>query len=152
MEQMVSGISLVTKRKDSRRIIIISTVGLLFVLLLTESLRGGPTPSSGTFILATLGSFLAGINLSLAYTYMDIRKGTLWSAFNWNLSSILSYIKTITHMYGTAIFSVVLGFLGFSTMMRLLPGRGEELGYIGLIILLIATFALAQRLEERPMW
>ena len=152
MEQMVSGISLVTKRKDSRRIVIMVTAGLLFILLLTESLRGSSIPPTGTLILITLGSFLAGINLSLAYTYMDIRKGTLWSAFNWSLSSVLSFVTTITHMYGTAVFSIILGFLGFSAMVRWLPGKGEDVGYIGLIILLIATFALAQRLEERPMW
>ena len=46
---------------------------------------------------------------------------------------------------GTALLSVLLGFFGFSTMLSVFPYQGEELGYIGIIILLIATYTLSRK-------
>lgn len=46
---------------------------------------------------------------------------------------------------GTALLSVVLSFFGFSTMLSVLPYKGEEIGYIGILILCIATYVLAQK-------
>lgn len=149
MEQMAKSISLVTMRKDSRRIIAVSTLLLLFFLLVIKSAKGGEySTSSGIIILSILGSLLAGINLSLAYTYADLRRGTLWSVFHWNIPSILSFMKTVGRAYGTAAFSILLGFFGFSAMFSIMPGKSEEVGYIGLIILLIAMYALAHRIER----
>ena len=46
---------------------------------------------------------------------------------------------------GTAFLSVILGFFGFSTMLNVLPYQGQEIGYIGLIFLSIATYVLANK-------
>ena len=46
---------------------------------------------------------------------------------------------------GTAFLSLVLGFFGFSAMLNVLPYQGQEIGYIGLIILCIATYSLAKK-------
>lgn len=149
MEKLVSGITLVTTRKDSRRVIILSTIFLLILLLATENVKeSGNTLTAGMIILAVLGSFLAGINLSFAYTYMNLRRGTLWSVFNWNIRSFVALMKTGGEMYGMAAFSTLLGFLGFSAMLSFIPGEAEEVGHVGLIILLIATFALARKMEH----
>ena len=99
MKPLVDSLRLIARRRDSRMVIIVSTVFLLLLLLVVQngkstsdvmglhslSLYRRLTLSlsifldihsnftTGSLILATLGSFLGGINISLAYTYIKIR-------------------------------------------------------------------------------
>ena len=172
MQNIVSGMSLIVKRKDSRLIIIISTLIFLFLLLLTQNGLAAKqvlafeiiplykrislslftlfdissTFTTGSLILAILGSLLGGINLSLAYTYMKLRgevilKSGLYSGFG----LLLAFFGVGCAACGTALLSVVLGFFGMSAMLNLLPYQGQEIGYIGLIFLIFATYSLAQK-------
>lgn len=172
MKPLLDSLHLIASRKDSRLVIIISTLVFLFLLLLVQNgkvtieiltlssipiLKRIPlaislffdiksTFTAGTLILATLGSFLGGINLSLAYTYIKIRgdmivKSGLYSG----MGLVLAFLGIGCAACGTAFLSVILGFFGFSAMLDLLPYQGQEIGYIGLIILCIATYTLAKK-------
>ena len=58
---------------------------------------------------------------------------------------ILAFLGFGCAACGTALLSVILGFFGFSAMLRLLPYQGLEIGYVGLIFLCMATYTLAQK-------
>ena len=174
MNPLAASLSLIVSRKDSRLVIICSTAAFLLLLLLTQNGTSAlnvlsfdvlptlkrltlafstlfditSTFTTSTLILATLGSFLGGINLSLAYTYMRLRgevilKSGLYSGFG----LFFAFVGIGCAACGTALLSVILGFFGFSAMLELLPYQGLEIGYIGLIILSIATYVLAKKVS-----
>lgn len=172
MNSLLESLQLIAKRKDSRLVIIVSTLTLLFLLILVQngssaytilSFDSLPLPkriylfiitlfdlsssfTAGALILATLGSLLGGINLSLAYTYMKIRgeviiKSGLYSG----MGLFIAFLGVGCAACGTALLSVILGFFGFSAMLDVLPYQGQEIGYVGLIFLSIATYFLAKK-------
>ena len=105
------------------------------------------TFTPGALILATLGSLLAGINVSLAYTYMKIRgELILRSGLYSGMGMFIAFLGIGCAACGTALLSVILSFFGFSAMLNVLPYQGQEIGYIGLIFLCIATYFLAKKL------
>ncbi len=175
MKQLLFSLQLILTRKDSRYVIIFSTISFLVLLLLVQngksvldifSFTSLPflkrimlgistlfdiknTFTGGTLILSILGSLLGGINLSLAYTYIKMRgelilKSGIYSGFG----LLLAFLGVGCAACGTAFLSVLLGLFGFSTMLNVLPYQGEEIGYIGLIFLSIATFMLAQKVAS----
>lgn len=175
MKQLLFSLHLVFTRKDSRLIIILSTITFLLLLLLTQngtsvvdifsftSLSFAKkvtlgistlfdiknTFTGGTLILSILGSLLGSINLSLAYTYIKMRgELILKSGLYSGIGMILAFLGIGCAACGTAFISVLLGFFGFSTMLHVLPYQGEEIGYVGLIILSFATFMLAQKVAS----
>ncbi|MEN9880931.1 MAG: hypothetical protein RLZZ308_114 [Candidatus Parcubacteria bacterium] len=174
MKLVVESLSLIVRRSDSRAIIIVTTLLLFLLLLISQngqaaigllSLSSLPlttkmalfvttlfditnTFTTGTLVLVVLGSFLSGINMSLAYTYMKIRGGAiLKSGMYSGLGLILAFLGIGCAACGTALLSLMLGFLGFSTMLSFFPYQGQEIGYIGLIFLCIATYTLAKKLS-----
>lgn len=172
MKSLIEGLRLVIRRHDSRRVVIISTV-LFFILVLGVqnakealelfSLTSLPllkrvslfittffdirsTFTDGALILAILGSFLGGINIALAYTYMKIRgEVILKSGLYSGLGLIFAFFGIGCAACGTALLSVILGFFGFSATLTIFPYHGAEIGYIGLILLSIATYTLAKK-------
>ncbi len=175
MKALVYGLQLIVTRRDSRRVVIASTLIFFFLLLLVQN---GPTALSvfsfnilplykritlsllvlfdimgsftaGTLILATLGSLLGGINISLAYTYIRMRgEVIIRSGLYSGLGLVLAFLGVGCVACGTALLSVILSFFGFSTMLNLLPYKGQEIGYIGIIFLSIATYSLAKKVAE----
>lgn len=172
MKHLVTSLTLIVRRKDSRLVIIISTIVFLFLLLLVENGSSAyqiftfdslsmmkrimlslstlfdivNTFTAGALILAVLGSFLGGINISLAYTYMRLRgEILLHSGLYSGVGLVFAFFGIGCAACGTALLSVVLGFFGFSAMLSLLPYQGQEIGYVGLIFLCIATYTLAQK-------
>ena len=172
MQHLVTSLTLIVRRKDSRAIIIIFTIVFLLLLLITEN--GKPafdvfgfdtipisnrislafstlfdiktTFTAGALILAVLGSFLGGINISLAYTYMRLRgEILLHSGLYSGIGLLFAFFGVGCAACGTALLSVILGFFGFSAMLQVLPYQGQEIGYIGLIFLCIATYTLARK-------
>lgn len=175
MKSLVDSLHLIVTRKDSRLVIIISTIVFLILLLIAQNGKAGlemfaltslpffkrltlsisilfdlrSTFTGGTLILATLGSLLGGINLSLAYTYIKIRGGLiLKSGLYSGLGLMLAFLGIGCAACGTAFLSVLLGFFGFSAMLDLLPYQGQEIGYIGLMILCIATYTLSKKVSS----
>jgi hypothetical protein len=172
MKHLIDGLGLIAKRKDSRLVIIIATLLFLFLLLVTQN---GPsailvfsfhtlpllqrillffstlfdirdTFTAGSLILATLGSLLGGINLSLAYTYMKTRGEVLIkSGLYSGIGLFVAFLGIGCAACGTALLSVLLGFFGFSAMLNVLPYQGQEIGYVGLLFLCIATYVLAKK-------
>lgn len=170
MKHIVNGISLVFSRKDSRIVLISSTIIFFLMLLLTENGKAAfsifsfdsipvirqivlflktlldisDTFSLNSLILSVLGSLLGGINISLAYIYMKTRgeviiKSGLYSG----IGLFLAFIGIGCAACGTALMAVLLSFLGLSTMIHALPYQGQEIGYIGIIFLCMATYSLA---------
>lgn len=172
MKHLVSSLTLIVKRKDSRLVIIIATIVFALLLLLMQNGKAAyevfgfdsisfakrlslasstlfdikDTFSAGALILAILGSFLGGINLSLAYTYMRLRgEVILHSGLYSGIGLLFAFFGVGCAACGTALLSVLLGFFGFSAMLNVLPYQGQEIGYIGLIFLCIATYTLARK-------
>lgn len=150
MEQLARSISLVTGRRDGNIAIAVSGAALFVLLLLvgTKSFWSG-----GTIILAMLGSFLSGINFSLAYVYIRNRKDVLLESLRErNVGFLLACLRVGGTVCGIAFLSIVLSFLGFSTMLTELPLEGQDLGYIGLIIILIGMYVLARKVTDQEVW
>lgn len=172
MKHLVTSLSLIVRRKDSRWVIIISTIIFASMLLVVENGKAASqimsfealpflkritlalstlfdiknTFTGGALILAILGSFLGGINLSLAYTYMRLRGAVLLhSGLYSGIGLLFAFFGVGCAACGTALLSVVLGFFGFSAMLNVLPYQGQEIGYIGLIFLCIATYTLSHK-------
>lgn len=172
MKSLQASLSLIFSRRDSRLLIIVSTLLMLLLLLVVQNGKSAldifsfdvlPLGSRislfiktlfditsaftiSTLILAVLGALLGGINLSLAYTYMKVRGDLIiQSGLYSGLGLIFAFLGIGCAACGTALLSVVLSFFGFSTMLSVLPYKGEEIGYIGILILCIATYVLAQK-------
>ena len=172
MEQIVRGVSVVFARKDSRLVLI--GITLLFFILLVISQNGGAakyalsfdtlslwkrtalatstlfnigdTFTTSSLLLSILGSLLGGINMSLAYTYMKTRgEIMLRSGLYSGLGLFFAFLGIGCAACGTALIAVILSFLGFSTMIHSLPYQGQEIGYIGIIFLCMATYPLAKK-------
>ena len=175
MKHLIDGLHLVATRKDGRLIIIVTTIVLMLLLLASSNGKTAfqmfdltslsflrrlslfistffdirSTFTAGALILAILGSFLGGINLALAYVYVKVRgemimKSGLYSG----IGLLFAFLGIGCAACGTAFLSVLLGFLGFSTMLQVLPYQGQEIGYIGLIFLCIATYTLAKKVTS----
>jgi hypothetical protein len=171
MKELEEGISLVFGRKDSRNVIILAAVFFMVILLVASNGRSSldalsftslpfgsriglflstffdtSTFTASSLILAVLGSIFGGINLALAYVYMRLRgEVILHSGLYSGFGLVVAFLGIGCAACGTAFLSVLLGFFGFSTMLSILPYKGEEIGYIGLLILLIATYSLAKK-------
>ncbi len=174
MKQLTSSLTLIFTRRDSRLVIILSTLVFISILFLVHNGKSALAVyafdvlplgkrislslttlfdvtsifTSSTLILATLGSLLGGINISLAYTYMRIRGEVLIKSGLYSGTGLFfAFLGIGCVACGTAFLSVILGFFGFSAMLNVLPYQGQEIGYIGLIILVIATYVLAKKIE-----
>lgn len=174
MKHLANGISLVFSRKDSRVVLIISTIIFFMLLLATENGKNAMsvftfntitysqqiklffttffditnTFNTNSLILSILGSLLGGINISLAYIYMKTRgNAILKSGLYSGIGLFLAFIGIGCAACGTALVAVLLSFLGLSTMLHVLPYQGQEIGYIGIIFLCMATYSLAVKVS-----
>lgn len=143
MKSLVISLNTTVAHKDSKVIII--TTSLLFIILLLW-VQGGKIAVSGAFILALLGSLLGGFNVALAYTYVRAQgKFILRNNLHSGLTLVRAFLSMGSAVCGVAFISLLLGFFGFSAMLSLLSYQGQEVGYIGLIFLSIASYTLAQK-------
>jgi hypothetical protein len=159
-------------RRDSRFVVIVATIFFIVVILSIHNGRGAiqmfsldslsymkkielffsvffdwkSTFTRGTIILGVLGSLLAGINLSLAYTYIQMRgKLIVASGLYSGFGLIFAFLGIGCAACGTAMLSVIVSFFGLSSFINVLPYQGEEIGYIGLMLLAGATYTLSQK-------
>ncbi|HCC06138.1 TPA: hypothetical protein DEP94_02150 [Candidatus Nomurabacteria bacterium] len=174
MKHIVTGVSLVFSRKDSRIILIVSTFIFFMLLLATENGKNAMsvfsfdtityekqiklflstlfdvsnTFSVNSLILSILGSLLGGINISLAFIYMKTRgEIIIRSGLYSGIGLFLAFIGIGCAACGTALIAVLLSFLGLSAMLHALPYQGQEIGYIGIIFLCMATYSLAVKVS-----
>lgn len=151
MEQITSGILLITNRKDSRTAIMACAVIVLIFLFAIHADEIQKTLTIESLLLVTLGSLLAGINFSLAYTHIRREGEYLLEKSpeeSWKkIGRAFLGFGAVTG--GIAAFSIVLSLLGFSTMLSSLSNEQREIGYIGLIILTMAMYTLAHRTSGR---
>jgi hypothetical protein len=175
MKQLLDGLQIIVTRKDSRMVSIISAIVFVLLLLLVQngkstlqimSLESMPlfkrtwlaisiffdftsTFSTGALLLALFGSVLGGINIALAYTYMKVRgNAIIKSGFYSGMGLVLAFLGIGCPACGTAILSLVLGFFGLSATLSLLPYQGLEIGYIGLLLVIFATYSLARKVAS----
>ena len=175
MQHLTTSLGVIFSRKDARRIIVGSTLLFLLALLFFkngssagEILSFGSLPfftklrltfitffdithtfTASSLILAVLGSLLGGINLALAYTYLRLRGEIIFrSGLYSGLGLFVAFLGIGCAACGTAFLSVLLSFFGFSAMLGRLPYEGQEIGYIGLLILCIATYSLSQKVSQ----
>ena len=173
MKEMLRGLEVVMKSKGGVRIIIASSLFLLLLLLLSQNGKAAITVLSlnviplkqkivlflstlfditntfttSTLILAILGSLVTGINLALAYLYIKTRgEMILRSGLYTGVGLFLALLGIGCAACGTALLSIILSFFGFSAMLSLLPYEGQEIGHIGIIFLLFATYFLSKKL------
>lgn len=175
MKRIVDGLLIILSRKDSRLVCILATTAFFLLLLVIQNgstalqvfsfdvislekrfylafailFNMADTFSISALIVSILGSLLGGINISLAYTYIKMRgeiliRSGLYSGFG----LVAAFIGIGCAACGTALLSVLVSFFGLSTMLHLLPYQGQEIGYIGIIFLCIATYSLATRVSE----
>jgi hypothetical protein len=175
MKKFITGLTLILKRKDSLAIVIIGTL-LFFVLVLllqngsaaldafgfdalpftkrlTLSLTTlfdiADTFNTSTLILSIAGSIVGAINLSMAYTYMKLRAEViLKSGLYSGIGLFFAFLGIGCAACGTVFVSVILGFFGMSSILHVLPYHGEEVGYLGLLILMIVTYTLSHKVAQ----
>lgn len=172
MKSLTESLSLIMGRRDSRWVIILSTFLFIFLLLLVQNGKSAldvygfhelafatrlklasstffdisSSFTSSTLLLAGLGSLLGAINLSMAYTYVRLRgEVILHSGLYSGIGLVAAFLGIGCVACGTAFLSVILSFFGFSAMLNYLPYKGEEIGYIGLLILCLATYSLSKK-------
>jgi hypothetical protein len=172
MKVLIDALVLVMSRKDSRGVAVASTC--LFILLLLAVQNGKSalqifdltslsfvkqvrffvvtffdihsTFTFGTIFLAILGSGIGGINLALLYTYMKIRGGIIMkSGLYSGVGLFLAFIGVGCAACGSVLLSIILGLFGFAAILEKLPYQGQEVGYLGLLLISIATYTLAKK-------
>jgi hypothetical protein len=172
MKPLIDSLQLIVIRRDSRFVIIVAAA--VFFLSLLMTLNGSAAVaafslsslsfmkqlslfsdtlfdiqssfSPGVLRLGILGSVLGGINLSLAYTYFKIRgESIMKSGLYSGVGLILAFLGIGCAACGTAFLSIILGLFGLSTILSMLPYQGEEIGYLGLLVLCIATYSLSRK-------
>lgn len=172
MKPLIDSLQLIIIRRDSRFVIIVAAA--VFFLSLLMTLNGSAAVaafslsslsfmkqlslfsdtlfdiqssfSPGVLHLGILGSVLGGINLSLAYTYFKIRgESIMKSGLYSGVGLILAFLGIGCAACGTAFLSIILGFFGLSAVLSMLPYQGEEIGYLGLLVLCIATYSLSRK-------
>ena len=175
MQNAASGFSVIFSRKDSRWVTFVSTLVFLFLLLLVQNGTAAKdvmafevipyferlwlafrtlfdvtsTFTLSSLLLSGLGSLLGGINISLAYTYIRIRGEVIVrSGLYSGLGLFFAFIGIGCAACGTAFASVILSFFGLSAMLGALPYQGQEIGYIGIIFLCIATYTLSKKVAS----
>ncbi len=172
MKSLTDTLALICKRTDSRRVIIYSTLIFFLLLLIAQNGKSAldiygfqalplfsrlklafatffdlsSAFTASTLLLAGLGSLLGGINLSMAYTYMRLRGDViLHSGLYSGIGLFTAFLGIGCVACGTAFLSILLSFFGFSAILNFLPYKGEEIGYIGILILCLATYSLAKK-------
>lgn len=172
MKPLTEGIALIFRRKDSRNIAIVFVFAFLLLLLIAQNGKSALDILSfqvlpwatrirlalatffdlsssftlSTLVLAGVGAIVGAINLSMAYTYMRLRgEVILHSGLYSGVGLFAAFLGIGCVACGTAFLSVILSFFGATAILHYLPFKGEEVGYLGLLVLCIATYSLSKK-------
>ncbi len=172
MKSIIGGLGVIFSRRDGVIVLSVSTLVLLILLfavwngsaafdmLTITSLSLGSRVllflkiffdgvsnfSVATLTLSVVGSFLGGVNFTLAYVYFRIRGEALFHSGLYNgVGLLLAYFGVGCAACGTAFVGVLFSALGLTPFLHMLPFGGEEFGVVGLIILTFATYSLSKK-------
>ena len=169
MKHLIDGLHLVATRKDSRYIMIATTIMFMLLFLALQNgrvaleifdftwlsftrrlslfmslffnIKIGFT--TGTLVLTVLCSLLGGINLTLAYVYLKVRSEMIMKSGLYSATRLFFVFLGIGCAACSAAFlSIIIGFFGFGMMI---DHRGQEITYMGLIFLCMVTYTLAKK-------
>lgn len=175
MKHLVNGFFLIIKRRDGRWIVFVASTLLITLLFAFQNgstaiqifsldaltvarrislflqlffdMTSAFTPAA--LVLAILGSILGAFNLALAYVYIKLRgevilKSGLYSGFG----LVLAFLGVGCAACGTAFLATIFSFLGLSSVLEIFPYHGQEIGYVGIIVLFLATYTLAKKVAQ----
>ncbi len=124
---------------------------VIFTLKMYSVIQSGITTLSAFYILSI--SLLAGINLALFVYYIRGRQTPL--KIRMNKEGVLSLGGMINGFLGlgcaacgTFVLSAVLSFFGFGAILTFLPLKGAEIGFLGILFMIYATFILIKKIRE----
>lgn len=174
MKNLIDGLHLIMMRKDSRMVFVIAVLTFLLGVLLVQNgknafpmlgfeslsffkrislffgtlfdLTSVFTPTA--LVLAVVSSVIGAVNISLAYTYMHLRGGAIVkSGLYSGTGLVFAFLGVHCFACGTALLSVILSFFGLGAVLKILPYHGQEIAFLGLLIISIATYSLAQKVK-----
>jgi len=173
MFEILKSLQLVFTRRDTALVLICSILFFLLVFLLSEKagsieslwqlrifsiperltliylflISPGSSFMTNGVILGIAGSILGGLNLSFSYLYFKTRaESVLRSNLYSGTGLVLAFLGIGCAACGTALLASLLGILGLSSLLGYLPYGGVEVGYLGLGVLVIGTYILAQKI------
>lgn len=173
VESTLKGFLLLLKRKDAILMAVLTFFLFMFLIFLTEKWsailnfyslenfkftektsltltyffdwKSSFLPAS--LAMAIIGSLFGAVNITLSYLYFRTRGASIIKT---GLSSgtglVFAFLGIGCAACGTAILSTLLGLLGLSAILGFLPYDGLEVGFVGLLILVVATLVLARKL------
>lgn len=175
MQPISSSLKTIFSRKDSINVFWISTLLIFLVILFFQNGMDAMqvlnfnlfSPSekatlflktlfdvvnpftASTITVVILSSLLSGLNISLLYTYNKLRsEAIIKSGLYSGIGLIFALLGVGCVACGTALLVTLLSFVGLSSTLQILPYRGEEVAYIGLIVIIIATYNLMKKVSS----
>lgn len=120
-----------------------------FLLAFYGSLLTNFTPLAATVAVVT--ALLLGLNVALLIYYVRLMRGGKRSVFVVSGLSIGGLVSAVfgigCAVCGSIILTSVLGLVGASGLLLLLPYGGEEFSFLAIGLLLYATTLLLRRIE-----
>lgn len=99
--------------------------------------------------LITWVSIFGGLVISLLYTYIKIRGNLLKSSgAQSGIGLIFAILGIGCAACGTVLLQTILSIFGFGGLLSFFPYHGLEVGYFGLLLLIINTYTLSNRLGK----
>jgi hypothetical protein len=174
MKNLIDGLRLIMIRRDSRMVFVIAVFTFLIGVVLVQNGKNA-FPMLGfesipalkrislffgtlfditsvftpvAFTLAVVSSFIGAVNISLAYTYMRLRGEVIvGSGLYSGTGLVFAFFGVHCFACGTALLSVLFSFFGLGAVLKLLPYHGQEIAFLGLLIIFVATYSLAQKVK-----
>jgi hypothetical protein len=101
-----------------------------------------------SLVLGVLGSLVGALNTALLYVYMKSRGDVVVSSGLYSGVGLLFAVLGIgCAACGTVLVGSVLGYLGLSSVFGVLPYHGEEIGALGIFVLVLVTYSLAKKVS-----
>lgn len=99
-----------------------------------------------SLILGVIGSLVGATNTALLYVYMKTRGEVIVRSGLYSGAGLIFAVLGIgCAACGTVLIGSILGFLGLGSVLSLLPYHGEEIGALGILVLLVVTYSLAKK-------
>ncbi len=124
---------------------------VVFTLKMYSVFQSGITTLSAFYIFTI--SLLAGVNLALFVFYIRDRQTSFKVKMNkegaLSIGGMISgFLGLGCAACGTFVLSAVLSFFGFGAVLTFLPLKGAEIGLIGILFMVYATFILIKKIRE----
>jgi hypothetical protein len=99
-----------------------------------------------SLILGILGSVIGAANTALLYVYVKTRGEVIVrSGLYSGVGLVFAVLGIGCAACGTVLIGSILGFLGLGSVFTVLPYHGEEIGALGILVLVAVTYSLAKK-------